>query len=56
MSKNDKYICGVCNEFDYGKAPHCKCEREYEREMKAILAEKKVANLDRKTKSKISTQ
>lgn len=34
MRKLDEYKCVICGESDFGKAPYCKCEREYERERK----------------------
>ena len=39
MSKNDRYVCGECGEEDYGKAPYCKCEREYDKQEKEIKAQ-----------------
>jgi hypothetical protein len=40
MKDNSKYTCSKCGEIDYGKFPHCKCEREYEKEMKEYHRER----------------
>ena len=34
------YICKICGEEDYEKAPHCKCEREYEKQRKSYQPER----------------
>lgn len=34
--KNYKYTCSVCGEYEFGKAPHCKCERNYDKEEKKL--------------------
>lgn len=31
-----EYKCGVCGESDFGKVPHCKCEREFEKKKKEL--------------------
>jgi len=36
MKKQSKYTCIVCGEEEYGKAPYCKCEREYDKTQKEI--------------------
>lgn len=38
MRRLSEYTCNVCGESDYGKAPHCKCEREYERKERERLS------------------
>ena len=48
MRRLAEYRCGVCGESDYGKAPRCKCEREYERKEK----ERKICHLRREDRQK----